>query len=56
MFSFNPRAERAYAKAGFKREGIKRDAVMDGDKYADDIFMSILEDEWQVLKNRVLKK
>lgn len=45
VYSFNPRAERVYLKAGFKREGILRDAVMDGDEYADDILMSLLEDE-----------
>lgn len=46
VFSFNPRAEKAYLKAGFKREGVLRDAVKDGDSYADDILMAILEDEW----------
>lgn len=50
VYSFNPRAEKAYVKAGFKREGVLRDAVMDGDTYADDILMSILEDEWRELK------
>jgi RimJ/RimL family protein N-acetyltransferase len=50
VYSFNPRAERAYRKAGFKREGILKDAIMDGDKYADDILMAILEDEWRALK------
>ena len=50
VYSFNPRAEKAYIKAGFKREGVLRDAVLDGDKYADDILMSILEDEWRALK------
>lgn len=50
VYSFNPRAEKVYLKAGFKREGILRDAVLDGDKYADDILMSILEDEWRRLK------
>ena len=50
VYSFNPRAEKTYLKAGFKREGILRDAIMDGDKYADDILMSILEDEWRTLK------
>ncbi len=50
VYSFNPRAEKVYLKAGFKREGVLRDAVMDGDKYADDILMSILEDEWKALK------
>ncbi len=52
VYSFNPRAEKAYLKAGFKREGVLRDAVMDGDKYADDILMSILEGEWRRLKGK----
>lgn len=47
VFSFNPRAIRAYEKAGFKREGVLRDAVKDGEKYADDILMAILEEEWR---------
>ena len=42
--------EKVYLKAGFKREGVLRDAIMDGDTYADDILMSILEDEWRTLK------
>lgn len=50
VFSFNPRAERIYLNAGFRREGVLRDAVMDGDKFADDILMSLLEDEWKALK------
>ena len=50
VFSFNPRAERVYLKAGFKREGILRDAVFDGNDYADDILMSILESEWKTIK------
>lgn len=50
VFSFNPRAEKAYIKAGFKREGVLRDAIKDGEKYADDILMALLEDEWRELK------
>ena len=50
VFSFNSRAEHAYLKAGFKREGVLRDAIRDGENYADDILMSILEDEWKALK------
>lgn len=46
VFSFNPRAIRAYEKAGFQREGVLRDAVKDGENYGDDILMSILEEEW----------
>ena len=52
VFSFNPRAERVYRKAGFRREGVLRDAVLDGDAYADDILMAMLEDEWRALKAR----
>lgn len=47
VFSINPRAEHVYAKAGFRREGVLRDAVRDGDGWADDILMAILEDEWR---------
>lgn len=50
VFSFNPRAEKAYKKAGFRAEGVLRDAIMDGDRYADDILMAILEDEWRRIK------
>ena len=50
VFSFNPRARRVYEKAGFKVEGVLRDAMKDGDRYADDILMAILEDEWRALK------
>ncbi len=50
VYSYNTRAESTYLKAGFKREGIKRNAILDGDKYADIIFMSILEHEWNALK------
>lgn len=49
VFSFNSRAEKTYLKAGFKREGVLRDAIKDGDNYADDILMAILEDEWKAL-------
>lgn len=50
VFSFNTRAEKAYQKAGFRREGVLRDTVWDSDGYADDILMAILEDEWRELK------
>lgn len=47
VYSFNPRAEQAYLKAGFRREGVLRDAVVDGGQYADDILMAMLEAEWR---------
>lgn len=50
VYSFNPRAEKAYTKAGFVKEGVLRDAVMDGDKFADDILMAMLEDDWRRIK------
>lgn len=46
VFSFNPRAQRVYQKAGFRREGMLRDAVLDGQNYGDIILMSLLEQEW----------
>lgn len=50
VFSFNTRAIKAYLKAGFKQEGVLRDAIKDGERYADEILMAILEDEWRSLK------
>ncbi len=52
VFSFNTRAEKAYLNAGFKKEGVLRDAVLDGNKYADDILMSILDNEWFEIKRK----
>lgn len=49
VFSFNPRAQRVYEKAGFRVEGIRREVVKDGDAYADDIIMSLLAEEWRTL-------
>ncbi|MGN1093607.1 MAG: GNAT family N-acetyltransferase [Candidatus Neoclostridium sp.] len=45
VFSFNVRAEKCYIKAGFKKEGVLRDALFVNGKYYDDILMSILSDE-----------
>lgn len=50
VFSFNPRAIRAYEKAGFRHEGARREAVPDGTGYGDDVLMAILEDEWREIK------
>lgn len=50
VYSFNPVGEKTYLKAGFKREGVLRDAVMDGEQYADDILMAMLEEDWKQRK------
>lgn len=47
VFSINPRARHVYEKAGFRMEGVLRDAIWLGDGYCDDILMAILEDEWR---------
>lgn len=52
VFSFNARAEKVYLAAGFKREGVLRDAIWTGTEYADDILMALLEDEWRSLDER----
>lgn len=52
VFSFNPRAIRAYRRAGFREEGVRRDAVRDGEGYGDDILMAILEEEWRGMKGQ----
>lgn len=46
VFDFNPRAQHVYAKAGFVREGVRRDALLWDGEYHDAIVMSILEDEY----------
>ncbi len=53
VFSFNERARKAYLAAGFREEGVLRDAVLDGEEYADDILMAILEEEWRNLYGKV---
>ena len=51
VYSFNPRAKHVYEKAGFRTEGILRDAILDDGNYADEILMAILESEWQNLRD-----
>ncbi|WP_019421288.1 GNAT family N-acetyltransferase [Paenibacillus sp. OSY-SE] len=50
VFAFNKRAIHVYEKAGFKREGVQRDALYYDHKYHDSIIMSILEDEYRSTK------
>ena len=43
---YNPRALRAYKKAGFKPEGRLRESLSREGKRWDDIYMGVLRDEW----------
>ena len=47
VYSTNPRAIRAYEKAGFVMEGTLRQAVYKHGKYADVHIMSVLSSEWK---------
>lgn len=49
VFEYNPRAIRAYEKAGFKPEGRARKVVQRDDLHSDVIFMGILREEWEEL-------
>ena len=47
VFEDNPRAIRAYEKAGFVREGVKRQAQYKSNRYVDVLIMSVLRSEWE---------
>ncbi|MCN9243733.1 GNAT family N-acetyltransferase [Streptomyces sp. RY43-2] len=46
VYAFNPRARRAYEKAGFVTEGVLRDALLWEGTWVDATVMSILAPEW----------
>ena len=46
VFAFNPRAIHVYEKLGFRREGVRRDALLWDGAFHDQIDMAILEDEY----------
>lgn len=50
VYEHNPRAQRCYEKAGFRREGVMRESVFNEGRYWDTIFMGILEREWRELR------
>ncbi len=45
VYAFNPRATRAYEKAGFRRDGTRRQALFRNGEFHDIHIMSILRDE-----------
>jgi len=51
VFSNNPRAMRAYEKAGYKFEGTLREAEYRDGEYISDHIMSVLKQEWEARKN-----
>ncbi|MCA9996054.1 MAG: GNAT family N-acetyltransferase [Anaerolineales bacterium] len=46
VYDFNPRAQRVYEKAGFVREGVRRDVLLWDGAYYSAIMMSILAPEY----------
>ena len=51
VYANNPRAQRAYEKAGFVVEGRLRQGHFDEGVYHDVILMSVLKDEWLAQQN-----
>ena len=52
VFEFNERAIRAYRRAGFVIEGRARESIRRDGRWWDEVSMSILEDDWRVLRRR----
>lgn len=46
MFAFNDRSIRAFAAAGFRREGVLRDGIRRGEHYHDEYLYGLLRREW----------
>ena len=46
VYAFNPRAQRAYEKAGFTTEGVLRDALLWDGEWVDEVVMSVLAQDW----------
>jgi [ribosomal protein S5]-alanine N-acetyltransferase len=49
VFEYNPRAMRAYEKAGFTREGLLRQDDYRMGRYWDTVIMGILREDWKKL-------
>ncbi|HEX4715841.1 MAG TPA: GNAT family protein, partial [Ktedonobacteraceae bacterium] len=47
VFDFNIAAIRCYERAGFKREGLQREARKVNNEYWNVCIMSVLENEWK---------
>ncbi|PWI18287.1 GNAT family N-acetyltransferase [Streptomyces sp. Act143] len=49
VYGHNARALRAYEKAGFVREGVRREADLRDGQWVDWVVMAVLEQEWAAL-------
>lgn len=49
VYDFNPRAIRAYEKAGFRQDGVHRQGLYRNGEYHDELIMCILHEEWKGL-------
>jgi RimJ/RimL family protein N-acetyltransferase len=52
VYAFNPRARRAYEKAGFRAEGVLRESLRYNGEWIDATVMSILAPEWPASAKR----
>jgi len=46
-YEFNHAGQRAYAKAGFKEYGRRREAILHGGEWWDIIYMDVIASEWE---------
>jgi RimJ/RimL family protein N-acetyltransferase len=46
VFAFNPRARRAYERAGFVAEGVRREVLFSDGVWVDDVVMAVLAPDW----------
>ena len=54
VFAFNERAIRAYRNVGFVLEGCSREAIWRDGRWWDELHMSLLDQEWAVLRETAL--
>ncbi|MCD2168501.1 GNAT family N-acetyltransferase [Microbacterium sp. JC 701] len=47
VWAFNDRAIRAYEKAGFVREGVRRQVAFHGGRFHDEVLMGVLAEEFR---------
>lgn len=47
VYGYNLNAIRSYEKVGFKKAGVRREAKLIGGKYYDEIYMDILDSEFE---------